>query len=120
MLSGNGQAVHIHIAVDTGKAGIHYSKYGRAWQLPDNIWQENQNCRLLFSKSTHIIHHSLAVVWLLQRSAFASLSEWHTPDYQEKGYSLGCKYHVIIINFVIHYTWKEIMFKGILRDVKAK
>ena len=37
----------ICIVVDTG---IHYSKYGRAWQLPDNIWQQNQNCRLLFSK----------------------------------------------------------------------
>ena len=31
--------------VDTGKAGIHNSKYGAAWQLPDNIWQQNQNCR---------------------------------------------------------------------------
>ena len=30
MLSGNGQAVHICIVVDTGKAGIHYSKYGGA------------------------------------------------------------------------------------------
>ena len=27
------------------KAGIHYSKYGRAWQLPDNIWQQNQSCQ---------------------------------------------------------------------------
>ena len=49
MLSGNCQAVHISIVVDTGKAGIHYSKYGHAWQLSDNIWQQNQNCRLLFS-----------------------------------------------------------------------
>ena len=29
--------------------GIHSSKYGRAWPLPDNLWQQNQNCRLLFS-----------------------------------------------------------------------
>ena len=41
MLSGNGEAVHIC---------IHYSKYGRAWPLPDNVWQQNQNCRLLISK----------------------------------------------------------------------
>ena len=26
------------------------SKYGHAWQLPDNIWQQNQNCHILFSK----------------------------------------------------------------------
>ena len=50
MLSDNGQAVHICIVVDTDKAGIHYSKYGRAWPLSDNLCQQNQNCRLLFSK----------------------------------------------------------------------
>ena len=28
------------------KAGIHYSKYGRAWSdnIPDNIWQQKPKC----------------------------------------------------------------------------
>ena len=33
-----------------GSVFVYYSKYGRPWQLPDNIWQQNQNCPLLFSK----------------------------------------------------------------------
>ena len=27
-----------------------------AWPLPDNVWQQNQNCRLLFSKNRFVCH----------------------------------------------------------------
>ena len=52
MLSGNGQAVHICIVGPASTtpnmdAPDHY-------QTPDNIWQQNQNCHLLFSNNKYI------------------------------------------------------------------
>ena len=46
MLSGNCQAVPLFGVVDTG---AHYdSKMDlSAWQLPDNIWKQNQNYHIL-------------------------------------------------------------------------
>ena len=39
--------------------------YGHDWQLPDNIWQQNQNWCLLFSKYSRQSKHIIAVYILI-------------------------------------------------------
>ena len=57
--SRNCQAVHICITVER-PASTTLLQILTAWQLPDNIWQQNQHCCLLFSNSFTITN-----VWLI-------------------------------------------------------